>query len=409
MSPSPPPSPMSISSLIDDDDEDHRGGAADDDVVVHILKINVLYNKKHAAFPTRGRLKLSKQNLVFRTSSNGSTVSPGGGGSTTSSSSSGRFTITWELDSINIEKYRGKISGGIKIIPIVRPDMMMEGEVVVEGGSREEFIFTMVNDRSYRIIHEAVIEAKVNGAMKKVRRETLEIMENSSVGLRESLYVAGDEYGDLVGTQRLPLFVRPLQFICLLIIRLISYLFRKCTGRRISGPRDTHDALHGILTCTHQISYAASKLSLSEGRMRSIQKDIDSIRESITKIKQIHMRCQSTYMACGSVADASTPSRAFLETTGVSIAKIISIVALVWYAIRRVVNIPLFRFDQMKLVRHPPTVIRAVRDANDMVDAVIEFTWKDARDSVMSSKIDEEAERIRILLFNIKLCSAAGE
>lgn len=114
-------------------------------------------------------------------------------------------------------------------------------------------------------------------------------------------------------------------------------------------------------------------------------------------------------MACGSVADASTPSRAFLETTGVSIAKIISIVALVWYAIRRVVNIPLFRFDQMKLVRHPPTVIRAVRDANDMVDAVIEFTWKDARDSVMSSKIDEEAERIRILLFNIKLCSAAGE
>ena len=383
MSPSPPPSPMSLSSLVDDDDEDH----CDD---VHLLKISVLHYKKHSAIPARGKLILSKKTLVFRSS--GPMIMISGGGN----SSSARI-ITWKLDSISIEKYRGKISGGIKIIPVES-----------EGRENDDFIFTMVHDRSYRIIHDAINEAKLEAAMKKVRQETMDSMAKSNVSLTESLSTTGDENGDLVATQLLSLLVQPLGFIFLIAIRLVSYLFRVCTGRRLRGPRDMHDALHGISTHTHQISWAASKLNLSDGRMRSIQKDIECIRESITKIKQVHMRCHSTFLPCGSVAEASTTSRAFLETTGVSTAKILSIIAVVWYAIRRVVNMPFFRFDQLRLERHPPTVGRAVRDANDMVDAIIEFAWKDARDTVLSSKIDEEAERIRILLLNIKLCSTTG-
>ncbi len=372
MSPSPPPSPLSLSSLVDDDDEDH----CDD---VQILKISVLHYMKHSLFPARGKLILSKKNLVFRSSS---PMISGG-----ASSSSARIITTWELDSIAIEKYRGKISEGIKIIPVES-----------ERRENDDFIFTMVHDRSYCIIHDAIAEAKLDRAMKKVRLET---MAECNVSLSESLGATGDD-----ATKRLPLLVQPLGFIFLIAIRIVSYLFRVFTGRRLRGPRDMHDALHGILTRTHQISWAASKLNLSEGRMRSIQKDIECIRESIAKIKQVHMRCNSTFMSCGSVAEASTTSRAFLETTGVSAAKILSVIAFVWFAIRRVVNMPFFRFDQLRLERHPTTVARAVQDANDMVDAVIEFAWKDARDTELSSKIDEEAERIRILLFNIKLCSA---
>lgn len=398
MSPSPPPSPLSLCSLVDDDDDEHQC-----DEVHHLLKINVLYNKKHSAFPTPGKLTLSKKNLVFR---NNGPLSPGG-----SSYSSYRI-IAWELNSITVEKYRGKISGGIKIIPIVQPKLMAEEN---EGGEEKEFdqreeknyMFTMVNDRSYRIIQDAIHEAKLDSAMKRVRREALEKMENSSGSLSET---SDDYYGGRAAEQRVPFsVVRPRGFIFLMIIRIISYVFRICTGRRLSGPRDMYDALHAISTNTHQISWAASKLSLSEGRMRSIQKDVESIRKSITQIKQAHMRCQSTYMSCGSVAEASTTSRAFLETTGVSVAKIVSIVAFVCYAIRRAINMPFFRIDQLRLARYPPTVAGAVRDANDMVDAVIDLAWKDARDSSLSSKIDEEGERIRVLLSNIKLCCTVGD
>ncbi len=326
-----------------------------------------------------------------------------------SSSSSVRI-LTWQLDSIMVEKYRGKISGGIKIIPIEREEMVMDEEAKErERSETNQFIFTMVNDRSYQIIHDAINEAKLEREMKKVRRETIESMEYSSVSLRTSLCSAGDDYEDRAAMQRLPLLVRPLLFIFLIVFRIISYLSRICTGRRLFGPKDLLDALHLLSTSTHDISCAALKLSLSEGRMRSIHKDIESIRESITKIKQVHMRCQSTYMPTGSLADASTTSRAFLETTGVSLAKIQSMIAFVLYAIRRAVNMPFFRFDQMRIARHPPTVGSAVRDANEMVNAVIEFAWKGTRESVLSSKIDEEAERIRILLFNIKLCSATRE
>lgn len=396
MSPSPPPSPLSLSSLVDDDDEDYCADAQ------HLLKISVLRIKKHATFPSRGTLTLSKKNLVFRKISG--PLSPG-----VSSSSSVRI-LTWQLDSIMVEKYRGKISGGINIIPIEREEMVMDEEAKErERSETNQFIFTMVNDRSYQIIHDAINEAKLEREMKKVRRETIETMEYSSVSLRTSLCSAGDDYEDRAAMQRLPLLVRPLLFIFLIVFRIISYLYKICTGRRLFGPKDLLDALHLLSTSTHDISCAALKLSLSEGRMRSIHKDIESIRESITKIKQVHMRCQSTYMPTGSLADASTTSRAFLETTGVSLAKIQSMIAFVLYAIRRAVNMPFFRFDQMRIARHPPTVGSAVRDANEMVNAVIEFAWKGTRESVLSSKIDEEAERIRILLFNIKLCSATRE
>lgn len=401
MSPSPPPSPLSLSSLVDDDDDEDYYA---DGQQQHLLKINVLRIKKHATFPSRGTLALSKKNLVFRKISG--PLSPG----VSVSSSSSVRNLTWKLDSIVIEKYRGKISGGIKIIPIERETLMVDDEETErERSEANQFIFTMVNDRAYKIINDAINEAKLEREMKKVRRETIETMENSSVSLRTSLCSAGDDYEDHAAMQRLPLLVRPLLFIFLIVYRIISYLYRVCTGRRLFGPKDLLDALHLLSTSTHDISCAALKLNLSEGRMRSIHKDIESIRKSITKIKQVHVRCQSTYMPTGSVADASTTSRAFLETTGVSIAKIQSIIAFVLYAIRRAVNMPFFRFDQMRLARHSPTVGSAVRDANEMVDAVIEFAWKGSRESVLSSKIDEEAERIRTLLFNIKLCSVTRE
>ncbi len=110
-------------------------------------------------------------------------------------------------------------------------------------------------------------------------------------------------------------------------------------------------------------------------------------------------------MPCGSVAEASTGTRVLLESTGVSVAYVLSIIALVWFSILRVIKLPYFRWDSIRLARRSPMICRAVRDANDMINAVIELSLKDTRDTRISSKIEEEAEKMRVLFFNIKLCS----
>lgn len=129
------------SSASRDDDSSSSDDGGDGGVQLHsVLKIkNVLYYKKHSrtAVPAKGQMRLCQKKIYFR-----------GKG----------VEYNWDLDSICVERFKGRINSGIKIIGRAQT-----------GGDQNEFIFTKVKESSYDVISSAVDEAKFGSEMRRVR------------------------------------------------------------------------------------------------------------------------------------------------------------------------------------------------------------------------------------------------
>ena len=127
---------MTSSSNHDDDSSDEGGTQLHGGIKMR----NVLYYKKHSksARPTRGKLLLGQKNISFQSKG---------------------LDYCWNLDSICVEKFKGRVNGGIKIL----------GKRQLGEEDEEEFIFTMVKQSSYDLISSSIDDAKFDGEMNRVR------------------------------------------------------------------------------------------------------------------------------------------------------------------------------------------------------------------------------------------------
>lgn len=327
------------------------------------LKIsNALYYRKHTktAVGVPGTLRLSERRLSFHHKGKGP-------------------DYIWDLASVSVERFRGRVNGGIKIV----------GE-----DAENEHVITRVNERSYERIRDAIDEAKFDGEMKNLRRASMTAAANTGVSLSESLsFVEGPR---LPQRKPLPLLLVPFRFIFIVVLRFVATVYKLLTGRRLGGPRNIHDALRGVLTTMNPI-LAASRETMSERKVKIIAKDVESIHGALTKIQMIVKREQSAFTSQGSVTDSLVNTGSLLERTGFSISWAMSYISYIFFRIRRALNIPMYQWT-LRPQQHPASVPHAVKDANDRVVSLMEVAGREK----FSPDVIAESKRIQLLLNNIK-------
>ena len=93
------------------------------------------------AIPTKGTLILSQKTLSFQSKG---------------------YDLVWDLDSIHVDKFKGRVNGGMKLYG--KRKNGIEGE----GDTEEEYTFTMVKRQSYDMICNCIDEAKFDSEMLRV-------------------------------------------------------------------------------------------------------------------------------------------------------------------------------------------------------------------------------------------------
>ena len=166
-----------------------------------------------------------------------------------------------------------------------------------------------------------------------------------------------------------------------------------------------HDALHGILTRVSPI-LSVSKSTLSNIRVRSIEKDINRIHQRLRSIQLMYHKQSPAFQSSGNVAEGKQSS--FYKRRFISLASILSWISYVIFCLRKALNIPQYRWQLMEPYQSPSTVSQAVKNANEKVLDLIDLVKHQELASEASSEIIEEAEAIQLLLFNIKL-NSTGE
>lgn len=126
---------------------------------------NVLLYKKHSKFevPTTGTLLLSTKTLSFR---------------------GHQKYHYWNLDSIGIEKFKGRTSHGMKILG--RSCAGGRSNNASRGEDQKEYIFTKVTDESYEKLRSAIEAAKLDKVEHRHLFETKQESESPSLGEDES-------------------------------------------------------------------------------------------------------------------------------------------------------------------------------------------------------------------------------
>ena len=379
---------MSLSSYISKSSTQSK---QDGDLPNNSFKINALYYKKHTrtAVGIRGKLILDQNTLSFQSKSK---------------KGNKELNYTWNLSSICVERYKGRMHEGIKICG------QRQCTIYDDEQQPTEYIFTMVNQRSYDILDEATSMARFDASMNKVRRSSMQQFEKNGVSLSSSLSnslsVVDDEVVDTaIVKQRPPLLLRPLRFLFMIIVRLFSLFYMSCTGRRFWSPQNMHDALHGILTRVSPI-LSVSKSTLSDIRVRSIEKDINRIHQRLRSIQLMYHKQSPAFQSSGNVAEGKQSS--FYKRRFISLASILSWISYVIFCLRKALNIPQYRWQLMEPYQSPSTVSQAVKNANEKVLDLIDLVKHQELASEASSEIIEEAEAIQLLLFNIKL-NSTGE
>ncbi|KAL9185060.1 hypothetical protein ACHAXT_002837 [Thalassiosira profunda] len=350
------------------DDESAGEGA-------QVLRLkNVLYYKKHSrtAIPIKGTLHLCQEKIHFQGKGVG---------------------FSWHLACIAVEPFKGRVNSGMKIV-----GRCIEGEF-----AEEEWTFTKVNQLSYDAIRSAVDEAKFDNEMKKVRRSSTDSTTNRRMSLSESL--SADVEG-VLSAERPSLLRRLCRFIFSVMYKVVSFLYKLFTGRRLWGPENMHHALQSVLAKIGPIRTCA-KLTLPKRRVAAIQIHIDGIHESLLKIQKVVRRHQSMYLSRGVVAESVTQSSAIQRRNFVSFA-ILAICTFVDGAILAIRK--RLRLDVLQLYyQYPTTVSQAVRNANDTLEALMELAVDEKYTSgkTAQQQILGEAQLIQQRLYDIKLIALA--
>ena len=142
-------STMSNCKIDDNDDgNDERSDSDEDDCGVQLhgmLRLkNILYYKRHTktAIPIKGMLCLGPKTVSFQSKG---------------------LDYSWNLDSICVQKFKGRVKGGVKIL-----GRMNSGDGGGGEREKEEFIFTNLKQKSYDMICASVEGAKLDNEMTKV-------------------------------------------------------------------------------------------------------------------------------------------------------------------------------------------------------------------------------------------------
>ena len=142
-------STMSNCKIDDNDDgNDERSDSDEDDCGVQLhgmLRLkNILYYKRHTktAIPIKGMLCLGPKTVSYQSKG---------------------LDYSWNLDSICVQKFKGRVKGGVKILGRINSGDGGGGE-----REKEEFIFTNLKQKSYDMICASVEGAKFDNEMTKV-------------------------------------------------------------------------------------------------------------------------------------------------------------------------------------------------------------------------------------------------
>ena len=142
-------STMSNCKIDDNDDgNDERSDSDEDDCGVQLhgmLRLkNILYYKRHTktAIPIKGMLCLGPKTVSYQSKG---------------------LDYSWNLDSICVQKFKGRVKGGVKIL-----GRMNSGDGGGGEREKEEFIFTNLKQKSYDMICASVEGAKFDNEMTKV-------------------------------------------------------------------------------------------------------------------------------------------------------------------------------------------------------------------------------------------------
>ena len=364
----------------------------DDSMGSNSFKINALYYKKHTrtAVGVRGKLILDQSTLSFQ-----------------SKKGNKEFNYTWNLSSICVERFKGRIHGGIKICEQRQGTIDVDDDYDNEQ-QPTEYIFTMVNQRSYDMLDEATSMARFDASMKKVRRSSIQQIAQNGISLSKSLSVVDDDVVDTAVVKRPPLLLRPLRFLFMIIVRLFSLFYMSCTGRRFWSPRNMHDGLHGILTRVSPILSVSKTTLSSDIRVRSIEKDINRIYQRLRSIQTIYHKQSPALQSSSSGHVAEGKESSFYQKRFISPALILSKISYIIFCLRKVLNIPQYRWQLMEPYQSPSTVSQAVKNANEKVLDLIDLVKHQELAPEALSNIIVEAEQIQLILFNIKV-SSTGE
>jgi len=343
------------------DDEDEG------DVQLHgdIKKIKVLYYKKHSksARPTRGSLHLGQTKISFKSKGH---------------------DFCWDLDAVCIERFKGRVNGGMKII----------GKRKQGKEDDEEYIFTMVKQRSYDLIRTSIDQAKFDKELNKVRLNSMHEVAKNGVSMSESLSsLEVDEVRLVTGQGEQPsLLLKPIRFVLMAIFSAFSSIYKIITGRRLFGPKTVHDALHGLLVNVSPIR-AVSQMTLPKRKVMAIEKDIVGIHDSLLNISRVVRRQESAFFSHGSI----TPE------PDISIChQIIAKISPLFVFLKRTLK------EKLKpKQKYPSTVSEAVRNANDRLVALVELTKIGNYPSEAMAQIVAESKKIQMLLYNIRVCGTS--
>jgi len=344
-------------------------------------KFQVFYYRKHdkAAVPENGVLKLKPDVLSFRGM---------------------RGThLTWRLDRINIEKFKGRINRGIVILGKTR-----------SGGKKDdddEFRFTMLKNRDgvFEKILAAIDECKFQLEMESIKLHSSEAFsENCTVDRSESLLSQSISFGgsgSQVEKSQYSHLVVPIYVFLAYMGQIASFIYKKITGRSLFLPSSMDEATLNLAQKVSQI-LTVSKITQSRMRQIGIAKEINNIQQSLMKMKKImRMECDS-FTSKGIVVEAR--QNLFSSVTNKSVLELLynacNCCLLPFVIFLKRFSKRLYRPDIF--YSHPNSVEEAVRIASLKVVDLVEVA-----DVTLSNQgklqIDIEGKLIQNSLSNIQI------
>ena len=391
---------MSLSSGSDSDDGgDHlQPHTTTNTPKKELLKIKVLYYKNghsRTAIGTKGKLLLNEDTISFF----------------------GRgYEYQWDLTSITVEQFRGRLYGGIFIQGQRKWGLGMD-RISNRGDNNAqdpivEYTFTKVSKHAYDIIQNSIDEAKFNSEMTAVRRTSMQQIAKSGISLSSSLSAVDDNDMKLQ-RESTPKLLLPFQYLIMILITIFCFFYKLITGRRYWAPTSMPQAMHGVLRSIYPI-LSVSKKTIDGIKMKAIEKDINQIQTRLQEIQRVYREQSDAYQSSGSIADGGVSSSFHERRVLVSWAIVWEKIRYVFFFFRRKLNLPTLRWIGKNVqyqwgIRHPTTISKAIKNANEnVVELIYYIEHREKLASEVRAKIKTEVKEIQILLFNIKSIGLAA-
>lgn len=377
------------------------------------LKFNVLYYKRHTitSVGDAGVLKL-KQLSYEHENDDGDNLRSVKETTGSLSFRSIKHHFTFDLNEISVEKFKGRVNHGIKII-----QQQQQQQHTPQSSEGKEFIFTMVSggaEHAYESIQQAIEEARFKMEMEHRIQPRLREMASSipHVELSASLSVVEisqeEELQSASKRARGHPILQSCYLILLAIIKFVSILIKQITGHNPLLPKTIDIAVSNIQHSTLPI-LTVSETTQSRRHHQAIAKEVNSIHMAISNIQQILRRHEQSFTSDGCILDSTTVSSSFLHPREIArgiTAAYRYLMNPIYYLLWKF-NVPMLRPELLKLHRHPESVGEAVKKANDRVVELRELVGEVyGEESRVGLEVDMEVKVIQRGLYGVKVLAS---